>query len=189
MTFHSCLYCLDVLHCQTYSIFITSTFSWSPCPHTYSTLSSLPDLPSPDAPSSLHFMPPLVWVLGDKECLCCAGVSSCVLLFLAGCRWAGTVSSALLAGPVCRSLKKFLLSSPLWPVENFHSTWYFWIPCSLSKLKFSWWTQEVCWRQDGEERRQCVHVNLVFIWDQAKMKVQSTQMCENKQVTLCTWRV
>lgn len=113
MTFHSCLYCLDVLHCQTYSIFITSTFSWSPCPHTYSTLSSLPDLPSPDAPSSLHFMPPLVWVLGDKECLCCAGVSSCVLLFLAGCRWAGTVSSALLAGPVCRSLKKFLLSSPL----------------------------------------------------------------------------
>lgn len=82
-----------------------------------------------------------------------------------------------------------LLSSPLWPVENFHSTWYFWIPCSLSKLKFSWWTQEVCWRQDGEERRQCVHVNLVFIWDQAKMKVQSTQMCENKQVTLCTWCV
>lgn len=32
MTFHSCLYCLDVLHCQTYFTFITSTFSWSPCP-------------------------------------------------------------------------------------------------------------------------------------------------------------
>lgn len=36
---------------------------------------------------------------------------------------------------------------------------------------------------------QCVHINLVFIWNQAKMKVQSTWMCENKQVTLCTWLV
>lgn len=123
--------------------------------------------------------------LGDKECLCCAGVSSCVpSFFLAAFRWAGTLSTeyTLLALPVFRLLKEFLLSGPL----------------KIFTILDIFASPILCWSSADElecvggkmvRKDDCVHVNLIFLWNQAKKKVQSTWMCENKQVTLCTWLV
>lgn len=126
---------------------------------------------------------PGVGIWGLRKCLCWAGVSSCVpSFFLAGFRWAGTLSAALLALPVFRLLKEFLLSGPLkifTVLDIFESPILCW--SSADKLK--------CVGGKMVRKGDCVHVNLIFIWNQTKNKVQSTWMCENKQVTLCTWLV
>lgn len=145
-------------------------------PHSPALLTLTPALhwgfPSPDAPSSLHFLPPLLWAAGGwgMPVLCW-----CEQLCALQVSWHWALLSWLL-------LKEFLLSGLL-KIFTVLGIFEFLILCQ------SWSSADELKRCVGGKMAQCVHVNLVFIQSQAIKRVQSTWMCENKQVTLCTWLV
>lgn len=146
MTLHSCLYSLDVLTAKPIHIYHFHIFLLSLPSHLhYLELSSRSSFPRcPQFPPFHAF--PAVGSWGMRNA--CA-----VLVWAAVCPpfpgWLQVSWHTEHCSPGCACIQVAEGISPSLAHENFHSTWYFWISYSLSKLKFSWWSQEVCWRKDG----------------------------------------